>query len=365
MINAVLVDDERPALRMLEHLLKEYPEISISGMYTSPLKAINEIGQIRPQVVFLDINMPQLRGIDAASRILDLSPDTDIVFVTAYDQYAIEAFELNALDYLLKPLSTDRLKKTVDRLIKKKPTVQESGKRKLQIKCLGRFQVSWEGQEPIKWRAEKTRELFAFLLHNHGRAISKEELLDRLWPDDDPEKAIRQLYNGIYHIRKALWEYGIDRSLIHIDSNYNLKLGPADYDVRRFYELENSISANNLEPLEEMEALYAGDYLEGEDYPWACFERERLIKLHLQCLIGLSEQYIRKKQFAKAENILMTAYEKSPYEEAITELLLTLYIETEEKSKAVRHFNAYLKILKEELGVIPGDKLYNLFHSVK
>jgi chemotaxis response regulator CheB len=73
MIKAVLVDDERPALRGLEHLLKSYPEISISGMYTNPLKAIDEIGQLKPDIVFLDINMPQLKGIDAATRILDSS----------------------------------------------------------------------------------------------------------------------------------------------------------------------------------------------------------------------------------------------------------------------------------------------------
>lgn len=365
MIKAVLVDDERPALRGLEHLLKSCPEISIVGMYTNPSKAIDEIGQLKPHVVFLDINMPQLKGIDAASRILDSSPDTDIVFVTAYDQYAIEAFEVHAMDYLLKPVNLNRLKKTVEHLMKKKPLTQESGERKLQIKCLGRFQIAWEDQEPIKWRTEKTRELFAFLLHNQGRDISKEELLDKLWTEDDPEKAIRQLYNGIYHIRKALEQYGIDRSLISIDSNYNLKLGSVDYDVRRLNELEKSSPADSLETLEEMEALYAGDYLQGEDYPWACFEKESLEKLYQQCLIRLSEQYLGKKQFVKAESVLTKTYLKNPYEEIITELLLRLYIETREKSKAARHFNAYLKLLKEELAIEPDDKLYDLYQSAK
>lgn len=365
MITAVLVDDMRPALRELEFLLKKYPEISITGMYTDPLTAIEKIGEQKPQVVFLDINMPQLRGIDAASRILDSSPDTDIVFVTAYDQYAVEAFEVHAMDYLLKPVSPDRLKKTAERLMKRKPLVPESNKRKLQIKCLGRFQVAWEDREPIKWRAEKTRELFAFLLHNQGRDISKEELLDKLWAEDEPEKAIRQLYNGIYHIRKALEQYGIDRSLISIDSSYNLKLGSVFYDVRRLYELEKSSPADSLETLEEMEALYAGDYLQGEDYPWAFFARESLEKLYQQCLIRLSEQYIGKKQYVKAENTLIKAYLKNPYAEIITELLLRLYIETGEKSKAVRHFNAYSKLLMEELGIKPDDKLYDLYQSAK
>ncbi|PKM49303.1 MAG: hypothetical protein CVV02_16810 [Firmicutes bacterium HGW-Firmicutes-7] len=365
MIKAVLVDDERPALRGLEFLLKKYPEILIIGMYTNPLKAIEEIGQLKPQVVFLDINMPQLRGIDAASSILDTSPDTDIVFVTAFDQYAIEAFELHALDYILKPITPHRLSKTVERVMQKKPIVQERGDRILQIKCLGCYKVAWENQEPIKWRAEKTKELFAYLLQNQGRDISKDELLDKLWEEDDPDKAIRQLYNGIYYIRKALEEYGVDRSLISISSNYNLKLGAVDYDVRRLYELERSNHADSLETLEEMEVIYTGEYLEGEDYQWAYFERENLGKLYQQCLIKLSRQYIEKKRFEKAESKLTKVYIKNPYEEIVTELLLKLYMETGEKSKAVRHFNSYSKLIKEDLGIKPNDKLYELYQSIK
>ncbi len=365
MIRAVLIDDERPALRGLEHLLKEYPEISIAGMYTNPLEAIDEVTSLKPHVVFLDINMPRLKGIDAASRILDLSPGTDIIFVTAYDQYAVEAFELHALDYILKPINPERLKKTLERIKQKKPTARGNSGRRLQIKCLGQFEVAWEHQEPIKWRTEKTKELFAFLLHNQGRNISKEELLDKLWTEDIPEKAIRQLYNGIYYIRKALEDYRVDSTLINISSNYSLKLGIVDFDVGRINVLGESKHTDCLEILETMEALYTGDYLEGEYYPWAYFERERLGNLYQQCLIKLSKLYIKKEQFDKAESKLTAAYIINPYEENITELLLRLYIEKGEKCKAVRHFNTYSKLLNEELGIKPDNKLYELYKSIK
>mgnify|MGYP001430219788 CR=1 FL=1 len=365
MIKAILVDDERPALRGLEHLLKAYPEITVIQMYTNPIKAIYEIRQLKPQVVFLDINMPQLKGIDVGSRILDSSPDTDIVFVTAYDQYAVEAFELHAMDYLLKPVTPDRLRKTIERVVKKQSLELKTNLQKLQIKCLGQFRVGWENQEPIKWRAEKTRELFAFLLHNKGRDISKEEILDKLWSEDNPEKAIRQLYNGIYYIRKALEEYGIDRALISIDSSYNLKIGAVELDVDRMHEIEKSEHADNLEKLEEMEDIYTGDYFQGENYPWADFERENLGKVYQQCLIKLSKLYIEKKQFDKAESKLTKAYINNPYEEVVTERLLNIYMETGEKSKALMHFNTYSKLLKEELGIKPNEKLYQIYQSVK
>lgn len=359
MITAILVDDMRPALRELEFLLKKYPDICIYGIYTDPLSAIEKIGETKPQAVFLDINMPQLHGMDAASKILDLSPETDIVFVTAYDQYAVEAFELHATDYLLKPISEERLEKTVERLREKKPAKKPEVS-KLQIRCFGRFCMGWEGQEPIKWRIEKARELFVYLLQNQDRNISKDELLDKLWPEDNPERAVKQLYNGTYYIRKALEAYGIDRTLISIDNSYNLKLGPVDWDVGRFCELYERKHGDRLKALEEMEALYMGDYSENDYYPWTDFERERLSKLYDQCIVELSKYYISEKRYGRAENLLLKAYHKNPYLEEISELLLRLYKETGKTNSAIRHYNAYAALLKDELGVKPDKRLLEL-----
>ncbi len=91
------------------------------------------------------------------------------------------------MDYLLKPVSEERLEKTIARLLKKAQLPKEQVSFKLQIRCFGRFQMGWEGKEPVKWRIEKAKELFAFLLQSHSRNISKDELLDRLWPEDDPD----------------------------------------------------------------------------------------------------------------------------------------------------------------------------------
>lgn len=365
MVTAILVDDMRPALRELEFLLKKHPEISITGMYTDPITAIQKIGALKPQVVFLDINMPQLKGIDAASRILDLSPETDIVFVTAFDQYAVEAFELHALDYLLKPISEERLAMTVARLGKKISVTKEQHSLKLQIRCFGHFQMGWEGQEPIKWRIEKARELFAFLLQNHNRNITRDELLDKLWPEDNPDRAVKQLYNGIYYIRKALESYGIGRELISIDNNYKLKLGPVDWDVGRFCGLFMQDPEERLKSIEEMEAVYVGDYLESELYPWSDFERERMSKLYEQGIIELAKKYIQEKKYNQAEYVLLKAYNKNPYSEAGTELLLKLYMETGNKNCAVRHFKAYSDLITEELGIKPDGKLYELYKSIR
>lgn len=364
MIKAILIDDEIPALIELELLLKCYKEITVIGMFTNPLEAIEKIKEHKPQVVFLEVNMPQLMGIDAASKILDISPKTNIVFVTAFDNYAVDAFEIYALDYILKPVNINRLKKTIERLLKKETYVINYKEQKLKIKCLGHFEVAWENHEPIKWRAEKTKEIFTCLLQNQGHDLSKDKLLDMLWPGDNPDKAIRQLYNGIYYIRKALEDYKIDRELISIGNSYNLKLGLVDYDLGRFYELEK-LPAPSIDELEEMEAIYTGDYLEKEDYSWAYYERITISKSYQQCLMKLAKKYIDSQQFNKAESKLEKAYLGNPYEETVTEHLLMLYSQTGEISKAARHFYSYMKIMKEDLGIGPSEKLIKLFKSLK
>jgi len=365
MIRAVLIDDERPALRGLEYLLKEYSDMEISGMFTNPLEAIEKIAGIKPQIVFLDINMPQLQGIDAASKILDLCPDTDIIFVTAYDQYAIEAFELHALDYVLKPIAKERFEKTLQRLTKKNGINQPSPGKKLDIKCFGRFQAGWDGEEPIKWRTEKTRELFAFLLHHQGREISRDEILDKLWPGIEVEKAVHQLHNGIYYIRKTLEEYGIERSLAGISGNYCLRLGAVVLDVSLFREHLTGLKNNpEIKVLEAIDGLYTGEYLEGTDWPWADLEREQLSRHYSGAMVSLSKAYIEKKEFDRAEEHLLKAFKRNPYEEGITNLLLNIYRITGDKNKAVRHFMEYTKILKEELGIKPGESIQRIYNAI-
>ena len=365
MLKAVLVDDERPALRVLELLLKNFDGISLIGSFSNPNEAMKKMGHLKPDIVFLDISMPQLHGLDAASLILEGSPDTDIVFVTAFDRYAVEAFELNALDYILKPVCIDRLEKTVERMMKKQAVPHKNSGRRLQIKCLGQCEVRWENDLPIRWRAEKTAELFAFLLLNAGRELSKEELLETLWTNDIPERSIKQLYNGIYYIRKTLKEYGISGNLISLGSNYCMKLGDVDYDVEHFYEFENGSKAYSADELKNLEQLYTGDYLGCEYYEWASSERERLSRDYQSLLLKLSDELITEKSLDGAEACLLKAYSKNPYDERATERLLEVYLRSGDVRKALTHYKAYEKLLKNDLGVIPTERIKKFVIDLK
>jgi serine phosphatase RsbU (regulator of sigma subunit) len=113
MIRAVIVDDEAPARDRLRQMLAPQM-VSVIGEAADGEEAVARIDELRPDLVFLDIQMPALTGLEVASRLR--APRPRIVFCTAYDHFAIEAFELHAVDYLLKPVNRDRLARTVERI---------------------------------------------------------------------------------------------------------------------------------------------------------------------------------------------------------------------------------------------------------
>src|SRR5690349_17844231 len=114
-LRAVLVDDEQLARDELGYLLGELGGVEIVGQAGNGLEALTAIERLQPDLVFLDVQMPGLTGFEVARRMLDRQTASHIIFVTAYDQHAIEAFEVNAVDYLLKPVEATRLETAVER----------------------------------------------------------------------------------------------------------------------------------------------------------------------------------------------------------------------------------------------------------
>jgi two-component system LytT family response regulator len=112
MIQAILVDDEKLAREGLKNLLKEFPEVQIIGEASNADEALELIDKLKPQLVFLDVQMPEKTGFDLLE---DLIETPAIIFTTAYDEYALKAFEVNALDYLLKPVIKERLAEAVQK----------------------------------------------------------------------------------------------------------------------------------------------------------------------------------------------------------------------------------------------------------
>ena len=156
-IRTLIVDDERPAREELCFLLKRFPEINVIGQAKNGLEAVQMVREKSPQVVFLDVQMPGLDGLGVVRRLIEKKVSLPLfVFATAFDSYAVRAFEVNALDYLLKPIAKSRLVKAIgrirhslegsystqeklDRLVRLVQKTPSSSRPKLMVKSAGRM----------------------------------------------------------------------------------------------------------------------------------------------------------------------------------------------------------------------------------
>ncbi|WP_407270036.1 response regulator [Radiobacillus sp. PE A8.2] len=119
MLRTIIVDDEELSVKRLKHILSESDMIEICATFLNPVKAYEYVEKHPIQLAFVDISMPEINGMNLTSMLLEHDPFIDIVFVTGYDDYAVQAFEVSALDYLIKPVTDQRMSKTLDKIRQK------------------------------------------------------------------------------------------------------------------------------------------------------------------------------------------------------------------------------------------------------
>jgi two-component SAPR family response regulator len=269
MIKAIIVDDERPALDKLEKLLKDSGLVTVEGAFTEAAEALAFLKGTEVDAAFLDIEMPDTDGIELASRILDIQESISAVFVTAYNQYAVEAFRLNAIDYLMKPVTSERLEETLRRIIKAKDKPVYSSK-EFHIKCFGKFSVT-NGSSEVRFRTVKAEELLAFFIDRKGGFVSRREIIDSLWEDFEGDRAVINFNTTLHYVKKALLQHGVRLSIIYDSGSYRLNTEGLDCDYLKFSAfLENGgeVAQENIREYEEAADYYRGEYLSGWEYEW-------------------------------------------------------------------------------------------------
>jgi len=118
MIKSIIVDDEQFTLDEIRDTIKGFNELEVVEATTNPNKALEIIKKHNIQLAFLDIEMQGISGISLAEKMIEIKPNIEVVFITAYDNYAYDAFEANAIDYVLKPIRVERLEKTIKKVLK-------------------------------------------------------------------------------------------------------------------------------------------------------------------------------------------------------------------------------------------------------
>ncbi|GIO68163.1 response regulator [Paenibacillus cookii] len=335
-MRALLVDDEPLALEYLKKKLEyDIGGVNVVGLCSNPYQVVGVAVKQRPDVVFLDIHMPEMNGLELGEQLQAAVPHTEIVFVTGYDQYAVRAFELYALDYIMKPVRLDRLRLTVQRLRERlQEDPEASGKAKTPLfLCFNQLRVQLPGMEPqtLKWRTNKAQELFAYLLHHRERTVDRGTLIELLWPDFDVSRATQQLYTTIYHIRQTLSKAGLTMIRIikgELEAGYRLTIGGARVDVEEWEQRLKRLEAIDLTNAEEYEQVldqFEGNYLGEYEYLWAEYERERIRLLWLQHAENLARFYMDRGKRKAAIDVNLRIQRQLPDREETYLTLMTLY----------------------------------------
>ncbi|MDF2512842.1 MAG: response regulator receiver and domain protein, partial [Herbinix sp.] len=286
MYTAMIVEDEVHILKHLNKMLSAMDAFIVKGAFSTPEEAYTAFPDILPDVVFLDIEMPRMNGIELASRLLAQKSDLKIIFTTAYGNYALDAFEVEAIDYLMKPIMPDRLKRVLERLDKitgvqkaKASLLKENND--FPVRCFGCFDARDQQQQLIKWSTKKAEELFAYFLVNQGKHISKWELLEAFWGDVEEERGAHNLYNTIYRIKQVLKTLPFSPQIQKINEGYVLE---AQENLSDLGQLLKLMKQNRDQAYFSMEAAktlffsYATPLFGNKDYFWSLSLQKHVAK---------------------------------------------------------------------------------------
>ena len=251
-MNIIYVDDEKPALDNFIYTTADFPDVESVKTFQSGTEALEWIKTHKADIAFLDIEMSDIQGVELARRIYNVNPDIRVVFVTAYSKYAIDAFGINTIGYVLKPYSDTDIRKELDKLcIAKKDSYS-----KVVIGTMPDFVVRVDGKV-LNFGRQKVKELFALLIDRGDRGISSGEAIAYLWPDKPDDAATKSLFRvTLKRLVDILCEYGIVDILDTSSRDKHVNKNKLDCDLYRILDGDAQASKK-----------YHGYYL--REYSWA------------------------------------------------------------------------------------------------
>ncbi len=251
-MNAMVVDD---MLLAVNNLIKVLSKIDPQGRQKGLLcagEALEYLQENHVDVAFLDIEMPDMNGLALAKKIKDIRPQTNIIFVTGYCEYALEAHGLYVSGFLMKPVVEE---KVVEALANLRHPIRKSKKR-IWVQCFGNFEVFVDGK-PLAFKRRKTKELFAYLIDRKGANCTMGELIAVLWEDKpDTVSQRNQLRNLISDLRQTFKKVGLKDVIVKSWNILSVDPGTVDCDYYGFLG-SDPVCVNS----------YTGEYM--TQYSWA------------------------------------------------------------------------------------------------
>ncbi|MFF2179467.1 response regulator [Lysinibacillus sp. NPDC058147] len=368
----IIMDDEPLALINMEKKLKEFNSIEVIKSFTTAKDLLAEGPSLDFQVAFLDVEMPGMNGLEIARLLKEWNKNIFIVFVTAYRDYAVQAFEIHSIDYLLKPISKARLETTINRiqellhLENKSTPIQIRNKPALTILYFGGF-VVLHNDKAVHWRTLKTKELFAFLFSNLNNHVPRDIIIEALWADTEFKKARVQLHTTVSYLRTTLSALGYSEVIQYANGCYILQLEDFQCDAHDLEHILNGKTETGKINIEKAEALlqnYQGEFMASLDYPWITSKANFMNNKFTLLLHDLVEHYTAIHDVKKREEILLLTIEHNPYSDKTIRQLIKHYIEVDNRASAVKVYNSFKSTLIADLGILPEQETTEVFNAI-
>lgn len=252
-MKALCIDDEQLTLEQTIYVCKQTGLFSEITGYNRAAEALKKINANSYDVAFLDIDMPDINGIDLALMLKKINPQLMIIFVTAYSQYAVEAFKIHAQGYLCKPIKKEDIINELNYWKRNEPTAIPDG---IYIQTFGNFEV-FINQTQINFERQKSKEILAYLVNKQGTSVSRAELAAILWEEDEYTLSRqKQLDVYIRSLASTLKAYHIEK--IIEKQRGTLRVVPSNFTCDFYSVLKGNVKAINS---------YCGSYMDA--YSWA------------------------------------------------------------------------------------------------
>ena len=371
---AIVIDDEILAVEHIDRLLRK-AGLSVFG-FTNPVEALESQQVKSADVAFLDIEMPVISGLRLAERIQEINADCEVVFITGHNQYAVEAFDVNALDYLLKPVTTGQVDRAIKRIIKRRgkreelSAGKESTRNTIRITLFGKMSVSMgEVKKSLRFMTVKGAEIFCFMLLKKENEVSKWKLIDEIWPNKDLDKGDINLRSTVSRLNKTFRENGIRIAMKSTRNGYRLEiLEEVVVDAFLLEQIADEkyiITEDNIKFYEFVLLDYNDMLFEEFDSEWCNIYRtvyNRYFRIAVRKLITYYKEV--QPDPLMILNVIERIIKYEPYDEKIRELSLELIYKIAGKNGVREYYLDYAKLLKKDLGMKPGDKLDRYYNSI-
>lgn len=228
---SLVVDDSRLAANALVKVLSRVDPTGTCNVCLSASEALDVCTKTHVDVAFLDIEMPGTNGLELARRLKVSAPQTNVVFVTGYPEYALDAWQTQASAFLVKPVDDADVRRSLDAL--RVPLVSSHSSR-LFVRCFGNFEVFYDGS-PVVFERQHTKELLAYLVDRRGAFVSVGELMAVLWEDKPDTASLRsQLRTLISDLRRTMERFGYPDAILKRRGELAVKLTAAECDYYGF-----------------------------------------------------------------------------------------------------------------------------------